>query len=67
MNNRRTVLAILTGLVSLPLAQEGFSQEKGSSGELRQSEQDVQDRMQKAAVAFLRQSQAPDGSFSAQA
>jgi squalene-hopene/tetraprenyl-beta-curcumene cyclase len=30
-------------------------------------DQEVQDRIQKAAVAFLRQSQAPDGSFSAQA
>jgi len=67
MNNRRTVLAILTGLVSLPLSTGGFSQEKGSGGETSQSQRDVQDRMQKAAVAFLRQSQAPDGSFSAQA
>lgn len=67
MNNRRTVLAILTGLVSLPLSTGGFSQDKGSGGETSQSQRDVQDRMQKAAVAFLRQSQAPDGSFSAQA
>lgn len=67
MNNRRTVLLILTGLVSLPLATGGFSQEKDSGGITSQSELDVQDRMQKAAVAFLRQSQAPDGSFSAQA
>ena len=67
MNNRRTVLVILIGLVSLPLATGGFSQEKDSGGITSQSELDVQDRMQKAAVAFLRQSQAPDGSFSAQA
>ena len=67
MNNRRTVLLILTGLVCLPLATGGFSQEKDSGGITSQSELDVQDRMQKAAVAFLRQSQAPDGSFSAQA
>jgi len=67
MNNRRTVLVILIGLVSLPLATGGFSQEKDSGGITSQSERDVQDRMQKAAVAFLRQSQAPDGSFSAQA
>jgi len=67
MNNRRTVLAIFTGMVSLPLSTGGFSQEKGSGGETSQSQRDVQDRMQKAAVAFLRQSQAPDGSFSAQA
>lgn len=67
MNNRRTVLLILTGLVSLPLATGGFSQEKDSGGITSQSERDVQDRMQKSAVAFLRQSQAPDGSFSAQA
>ena len=67
MNNRRTVLLILTGLVCLPLATGGFSQEKDSGGITSQSERDVQDRMQKAAVAFLRQSQAPDGSFSAQA
>jgi squalene-hopene/tetraprenyl-beta-curcumene cyclase len=67
MNNRRTAIAILTGLVSLPLSTGGFSQEKGSGGETSQSQRDVQDRMQKAAVAFLRQSQAPDGSFSAQA
>lgn len=67
MNNRRTALLILTGLVSLPLATGGFSQEKDSGGVTSQSERDVQDRMQKAAIAFLRQSQAPDGSFSAQA
>lgn len=67
MNNRRTVLAILTGLISLPLSTGGFSQDKGSGGETSPSQRDVQDRMQKAAVAFLRQSQAPDGSFSAQA
>ncbi len=67
MNNRCTVLAILTGMVWLPLSTGVFSQEKGSAGETSQLERDVQDRMQKAAVAFLRQSQAPDGSFSAQA
>lgn len=67
MKHRRTVLAILTGMVSLPLSTGVFSQEKGSGGETSQLERDVRDRMQKAAVAFLRQSQAPDGSFSAQA
>ena len=63
MINRRAILALLTGLVSLPTLPMGFSQEKGSNP----IDQEAKERMQKAAVAFFRQSQAPDGSFSAQA
>jgi squalene-hopene/tetraprenyl-beta-curcumene cyclase len=69
MKNRRTIIAILSGLVSLPLIPAAVSQETRSVKENSQLDldQEVQDRIQKAAVAFLRQSQAPDGSFSAQA